>query len=103
MTVALVDYYREFLPDEQVKFVGDVNAVHGWPTLNIGRECLVMGGDFINACGFDTAGNLLSHLYENLNPPDTDSTVGEWHSMDFSAYFESAGMLGLVGIYRTEI
>lgn len=89
VTIALADFYREFLPGDQVVLVDDVDTVHGWPTLDEGSDCLEMGGDFINACGFDTAGNLLNHLYGNLNPPNTDSMTGELRNMDFSTYFES--------------
>ncbi|MCH8303348.1 MAG: polyhydroxybutyrate depolymerase, partial [Proteobacteria bacterium] len=89
LAVALADYYREFMPAEQIKVVDDVEAVHGWPTLDAGNECLEMGGDFINACGFDTAGHLLGHLYENLKPPKTDSIKGRLTSIDMSAYFDS--------------
>ncbi len=89
VAVALADFYREFMPGEQIKLVDDVEAVHGWPTLDEGSDCLEMGGDFINACGFDTAGKLLGHLYKNLDPPNTKSIEGELRSMDFSAYFES--------------
>jgi hypothetical protein len=93
VVVALANFYREFLPPEQIEVVDDIEAVHGWPTSAPGRPCLEMGGDFINACGFDAAGNLLGHLYENLNPPDTEPIKGDLRNMDFSAYFESGSGL----------
>ena len=33
----------------QIELVDNVEAVHGWPTLDEGSDCLEMGGDFINA------------------------------------------------------
>ena len=94
---ALADFYREFLPAEQLKIVDDIDAVHGWPTLDVGSECLEMGGDFINACGIDTAGKLLNHLYDDLNAPNADSTKGDLKSIDFSSYFESGSGLSDTG------
>ncbi|GMR17199.1 MAG: PHB depolymerase family esterase [Gammaproteobacteria bacterium] len=100
---ALADYYREFMPAGQIKLVDDVEAVHGWPTVDTGNACLEMGGDFINACGFDTAGNLLSHLYENLEPPQAGATGGDLRSVDFSAYFATAsGMSGTGYVFVPE-
>ena len=101
--VALADYYREFMPGDQIELVDNVEAVHGWPTLDEGNDCLEMGGDFINACGFDTAGKMLSQLYGNLNPPNTDSTSGDLRDMDFSGYFESGSGVSDAGyIYVPE-
>ncbi len=97
VVTALADYYREFMPAGRVKVVDDVEAVHGWPTVDAGSECLEMGGDFINACGYDTAGRLLGHLYENLDPPNTNSIRGDLRIMDFSEYFESGSGLSDTG------
>ena len=89
VAVALVDFYREFLSADQISFVDDIDAAHGWPTLDAGKDCLEIGGDFINACGFDTAGNLLNHLYENLNPRVVETGSKELTSIDLSGYLES--------------
>jgi hypothetical protein len=93
VSVALADFYRTFLSADRIKLIDNIEAVHGWPTVDKGLGCLEMGGDFINACGFDTAGNLLSHLYKNLEPPNTDSMHGELTTVDFSAYVESGSSL----------
>jgi poly(3-hydroxybutyrate) depolymerase len=97
VAVALADYYAEFMPAERIVLVDDVEAVHGWPTLDAGSECLSMSGDFINACGFDTAGNLLSHLYEDLVPPATDSVAGNLKPVNFSELVESGRGLSDTG------
>ncbi len=89
VAVALADFYREFLPASQIRFVGDIDAAHGWPTLNVGNDCLEIGGDFINSCEFDTAGNLLNHLYENLNPRVVETASEELTSIDLSRYLKS--------------
>lgn len=65
----LADFYREWVAPDAFKYVSDINAAHGWPTLTNGADCLAVGGDFINACDYDTAGQLLTHLYGGLAPP----------------------------------
>ncbi len=89
VAIALADFYREFLPDDRIMFVDDVDAAHGWPTLDTGSDCLTTGGDFIKACGFDTAGSLLNFLYEDLNPRANDKDGDELTGIDLSDYFES--------------
>jgi predicted small lipoprotein YifL len=86
---ALADFYRAFVPDEQVVFVDDVEAAHGWPTLDAGAACLEPGGDYINDCDFDAAGAILQHLYGDLEPRDPEAGDGNLVAADFSAYFGS--------------
>jgi hypothetical protein len=97
VAVALADFYREFLSAEQISFVDDIDAAHGWPTLDTGKDCLEIGGDFINACEFDTAGNLLNHLYENLNPRVVETGGEELASIDLSGYLESGSGIADTG------
>lgn len=69
VTVALADFYKEFVPENAVVLVDNVAATHGWPTRDRGVACDQMGGDYINACDYDAAGELLRHLYGPLNAP----------------------------------
>ena len=69
VTTAAAEFYRALLPDTAVSLVNDMPVTHGWPTLENGLPCGEMGGDFINACGYDAAGALLQHLYGPLEPP----------------------------------
>ena len=69
VTAALGDFYAAFLPEQAIALVDDIPAAHGWPTRDQGVACGEMGGDYINACGYDTAGELLQHLYGPLSPP----------------------------------
>lgn len=86
---ALADFYRAFVPDSQVVLVDDVETAHGWPTLNSGAACLEWGGDYINDCDYDTAGNLLRHLYGDLNAREPQAGAENLVAADFSAYFDS--------------
>jgi poly(3-hydroxybutyrate) depolymerase len=69
VTGALASFYAAFVSQEAIAFVDDIPVTHGWPTLDQGVACDVMGGDFINACDYDAAGALLQHLYGPLSPP----------------------------------
>ena len=84
---ALAEFYRAFVPDERVVLVDDVEAAHGWPTLDAGAACLEPGGDYINDCDFDAAGAILEHLYGDLAARAPDASGGTIVAADFSAYF----------------
>jgi hypothetical protein len=94
---ALAAFYRNFVPDEQVVFVDDVEAAHGWPTLDAGAACLEAGGDYINDCDFDAAGAILEHLYGDLDPRDPEAGDGNLVTADFSAFFGSGSNVAKSG------
>ena len=86
---ALADFYTAFVPGEQVTLVDDVETAHGWPTLDSGAACLEWGGDFINDCDYDTAGAILRHLHDGLEPRAPRADPENLVETDFSAYFGS--------------
>ena len=65
---AALAFYAEFMPRESVKYVGDVEAAHGFPTLETGVTCNEMASPYLNACNYDAAGKLLEALYGELEP-----------------------------------
>jgi len=69
VTGALAGFYADFVPQEAIALVNDIPATHGWPTSDQGVACDQMGSDYINACDYDAAGEMLQHLYGPLNPP----------------------------------
>ncbi len=85
----LVVLYRSFLPAGSVAFVDDVEAAHGFPTLDKGVACKEMGGDYLNACDFDSAGRLFAHLYGALNPRAGTAVAGNLQKADFSRFFDT--------------
>jgi hypothetical protein len=89
VAASLRDFYREFISAQNIRFVDDIEAAHGWPTIEAGGGCLELGGDFINACNFDTAGALLNFLYDDLGPRNADLHDGAAMSINLSGYFET--------------
>ena len=67
-------FYQRFMAPEQIVFVKDIDAVHGMPTVSTGHPCDTFASPFLNACGYDAAGELLGHLYGPLNAPVETST-----------------------------
>jgi poly(3-hydroxybutyrate) depolymerase len=65
----LARFYRELSPTAEVTLSEDVDAVHGWPTVNFGAPCEGFEPPYLTACGFDAAGTLLAALYGELTPP----------------------------------
>ena len=71
VTMALRDFYASFLPEQSIAVVDNIPVTHGWPTQDQGAACQEMGGDYINACDYDAAGELLQQLYGPLSQPTT--------------------------------
>lgn len=89
VAAALRDFYREFMAADNIRLIDDIDAAHGWPTIDAGSDCLELGGDFINACDFDTAGALLNHLYDDLAPRVAELDNEVVRSIELSGYFET--------------
>jgi hypothetical protein len=94
---ALRDFYLAFVAADQVAYVDDVETAHGWPTLDAGAACLEWGGDYINDCDFDTAGEILGHLYGDLNAREAQAKPGNLVETDMSAYFGSGSHVADTG------
>ncbi|MCJ7558776.1 MAG: PHB depolymerase family esterase [Gammaproteobacteria bacterium] len=94
---ALVDFYAAFTSRENLHYVSDIETAHGWPTQNEGRDCLDMGGDFINRCDYDAAGELLNFLVDNLTPPPAGESAGRLTDINLSAYFEGGSSVADTG------
>jgi hypothetical protein len=94
---ALADFYRPFVPADQLVLVDDVETAHGWPTLDAGSGCLEWGGDFINDCDYDTAGEILEHLYGDLVAREPQAKPENLVEADFSGYFGSGSQVAKSG------
>ncbi len=97
----LVELYRNFLPTESIAFVNEVEAAHGFPTLDTGVACNEMGGDYLNACNFDAAGRLLAHLYGELNPRAETAAADKLQNVDFSRFFAADANIADQGFVYT--
>ena len=66
---ALATLYEAFIPADQIQYVNDIEAGHGFPTQGRGSECATMQPPFVIDCNYDAAGQLLQHLYPDLVAP----------------------------------
>jgi len=90
VTGALAGFYAEFVPQEAIELVDSIEVTHGWPTSDQGVACDQMGGDYINACDYDAAGEMLQHLYGPLNPP-TDARDDGLQALDQASVVPEGG------------
>lgn len=95
---ALADFFAAFADPLDVVRVTDVDAAHGWPTVDRGQSCQDVGGSFINACDYDAAGALLNHLLGELNPPAAGEPAGSVLRLDLSAYFSEGSSVAGEGL-----
>lgn len=72
LSVATISVYAEFMPEENIQYINDIEAAHNFPTRGQGNSCIETESPFIGNCGFDAAGKLLQHLYGNLDEPSKE-------------------------------
>ncbi len=68
-TAASLTFYESV--DATVVAVDDVAVIHGFPTLDAGVACDAFETPYVNACGYDAAGMLLSALGAGVDPAET--------------------------------
>jgi hypothetical protein len=68
VTDALVAFYGQFMPREQIHYETGVPAGHGFPTEDKGIACDSVSEPWIVDCDYDAAGVLLGRLYGPLQP-----------------------------------
>lgn len=73
----LINWLAPFTSEENVKYIDNVPAAHGWPTDSYGNECNEFAAPFINNCGFDLAGEILSHTYSDLESPAAEAGTAQ--------------------------
>ncbi len=71
----IVALYGEFMPVKNIRYVNEIGAAHHFPTRDQGSECTVSEAPFIGDCDYDAAGELLNHLYGELEAPLTEPTA----------------------------
>jgi hypothetical protein len=71
---SLLRFYKAFVPLGQIRYVTQVAAAHGFPTVSDGGACDIAESPWILACGFDAAGEMLKHLYDGLAAPAGEIT-----------------------------
>ena len=64
------NFYAEAgVPPANIAYVNEVDSGHAFITETSGNACGVTQSPFINDCDVDQAGDILSHIYDPLNPP----------------------------------
>lgn len=62
------NFYKAFIPESQIIFENTLRGNHAWPTKDQGNPCWYYGIAFVNNCGYDGSGiiltNLLGPLYQ---------------------------------------
>lgn len=69
VVAGLQQWLGTYLEVENIQAVTDVPAVHGWPTIDHGGACDTFAAPYIMSCGYDLAGEILSHLHGDLDAP----------------------------------
>lgn len=77
---ALAKYYAAIAPAATISQKTDVPAEHAFITDGPGAECTAKAVPWLNNCGFDLAGALLSHLYGKLEAR-SDKATGTLHEV----------------------
>ncbi len=88
--------YAGLMSDDAITLVTDVDAVHGLPTLATGSPCDTFAAPFLNACGFDAAGEILKTLHGDLN--DRADATGQLETI-VQPGFDAAEMLQHAYLY----
>lgn len=65
----LKEFFSAFVPAQNIREEFSDLAAHGFPTEDFGNECEKQGLPWIQNCAKDGAGEILSHLYGDLQPP----------------------------------
>jgi poly(3-hydroxybutyrate) depolymerase len=99
---ALVDFYSAFVDPGNIVKVTSVAAAHGWVTSDRGLPCEEQGGDYINACDYDAAEELLHHLYGELEPKG-DCLAQNLAEADLSGFFPSGSNISGKGLIYTPL
>ncbi|KAA3622740.1 MAG: hypothetical protein DWQ08_12400 [Proteobacteria bacterium] len=60
---AVEDYYLEFVDADGISYQNSIDAGHGFATMEEGVACSMTASPYLNDCNYDTAGEILDHLY----------------------------------------
>lgn len=62
-SVKIFEFASKLIPQNQIMTELTLKAAHGYPTTSFGNSCGVEAGPWMNRCGYDAAGTMLSFLY----------------------------------------
>ena len=88
VVAAASSWLGSFVSPENVAQITDVPGVHGWLTESYGVDCQSFETPYINNCGYDLAGTILSHWYGELEP--ADDAAGNLLAFDQSTFGDAS-------------
>ncbi|UGQ46325.1 extracellular catalytic domain type 2 short-chain-length polyhydroxyalkanoate depolymerase [Massilia endophytica] len=91
----LQDYYRFYVPPENIRYRTHRSAEHAMPTDFFGNQCSVLGSPYINNCGLDAAGELLGWIYGALNPKNGNTPAGRFVEFSQDEFLPDARSHGM--------
>lgn len=77
-TMLLVGTMYETIGVKHLTKLFNYSAEHSWVTNYYGNSCGYLGSPFINNCGYDFAGEYLSHAFANMNST-WNATLGTYN------------------------
>ncbi|NDV90995.1 polyhydroxybutyrate depolymerase [Alteromonas sp. 345S023] len=80
----LFEQYKSWTDTQNIKYVNDKPIAHVFPTQHNGTECTSSQSPYIGNCGYDAAGDMLTHLVSDLTPPD-DTLSGQLYVLNQTA------------------
>ncbi len=84
---ALLDYYRQFVPADRIRYVNDVPAAHAWVSPQAAGECGKQKAPYLNHCDIDPQKDFLGLFYGELKPKAT-SLHGRLISFDQAEFID---------------
>lgn len=82
----LKEFFLAFAPPKNLREEFSELAAHGFLTLGYGNECEKQGLPWIQNCGRDGAGEILTHLYGELKAPGATASRGAPLPFDQTRY-----------------
>jgi len=85
----IVEYYSAFMDSSNIYTKFDIEAEHGWPTVDQGTACDTQNSNnYINDCNYDSAYDMLNYIYGGglLEPTSTTPLAGEFLEFDQSEF-----------------
>lgn len=106
VTRPVMDAARDFylqagIAEEGIEYVDDVAAGHAFIVEEAANACGVTDDPFINDCDYDQAGDILRHLYGDLEPPAAmdESRLVTFDQSEFLSDPETHGMASSGFVY----
>ncbi len=89
---ALAQFYLSFVAPANLRLDRHPEAGHGMVTRGQGVDCHATSAPYLNDCGLDLAGELLSHLHPGLTPPPRGAEAPNLVEFDQAPFAQTASL-----------